>query len=107
MKLGVSDILKVFYAPHKVFKDIVQKPSYIAPLIVLVIFVVAQIGASYIVASRSFIEQTMPTVDQRDVWTENATRWMAGPGVAISENYVDFINASVYYNITSIEFKIS
>ena len=107
MKLGVSDILKVFYAPHKVFKDVVQKPSYIAPLIVLVIFVVAQVSSAYIVASRSLIEQTMPKVEQRDAWTENATLWVAGPGVAISENNFDFINASAYYNNTSIEFKIS
>src|SRR3989339_306218 len=107
MKLGVSDILKVFYAPHKVFKDVVQKPSYIAPLIVLVIFVVAQVGSAYIVASRSLIEQTMPKVEQRDAWTENATLWVAGPGVAISENNFDFINVSAYYNKTSIEFKIS
>jgi hypothetical protein len=105
--LAITDILKVFYAPHKVFKDIVKKPSYIAPLIVLVIFLVAQVGASYIVATRSFIEQTKPTADQMDVWTENSTLWVAGPGVAISENHVDFINASAYYNVTSIEFKVS
>ena len=105
--MALSEILKVFYAPHKVFKEIVQKPSYIAPLIVLVLFVVVQFGSSYVVASRSFIEQTKPTVDQMDVWTENATLWMAGPNVTITENHFDFINASSYYNNTSIEFAAS
>lgn len=104
--MAIADTLKVLYAPHKVYKEIVQKPSYLAPIIVLVIFVVAQLGSSYIVATRSFIEQTMPTVEQRDVWTENATLWMAGTGVTISENHFDFINASAYYNDTSIEFEI-
>ena len=105
--MGLSDVLKVFYAPHKVFKDIVQKPSYIAPLILLIIFIVAQLGSAYVVVSRTFIEQTKPAIDQGDVWTENSTLWMASPGVAISENHNDFINASAYYNDTSIEFKSS
>jgi len=103
----VTEILKVFYAPHKVFKEIVQKPSYIAPLVVLVLFVIVQFGSSYVVASRSFIEQTMPTEVQKDAWTENATLWRAGSRVVISENNFDFINASAYYNNTSIEFKVS
>ena len=104
---AVSNILQVFYAPQKVFKAIVKNPSYLAPLVVLVLFVIVQFGSSYVVATRSFIEQTMPTMDQTDVWTENATYWIAAPGVVISENYNDFINASAYYNNTSIEFTIS
>jgi hypothetical protein len=104
---AVTDILKVFYAPHKVFKSIVKKPSYIAPLIVLILYVVVQFGSSYVVAQKSLIEQTLPTVDQKDVWTENATYWMAAPGVAVTENHNDYINASSYYNDTSIEFTES
>ncbi len=42
-----------------------------------------------------------------DTWTENATLWMAGPNVTITENHLDFINASAYYNNTSIEFLTS
>jgi hypothetical protein len=104
---AVTNILKVFYAPHKVFKSIVKNPSYIAPLIVLILYVVVQFGSSYVVADKSYIEQTLPTVDQKDVWTENATYWMAAPGVAITENHNDYINASAYYNDTSIEFTES
>ena len=105
--MALTNILKVFYAPHKLFKEIVQKPTYLAPLIVLIVFVVVQFGASYVVATHSFLEQTMPTADQKDVWTENPTLWMAGSGVAISANHNDYINASDYYNNTSIEFKVS
>ena len=103
----VKDILRVLYAPHKAFKDIIQKPGYLGPFILLLIFVLAQIGASYVVASRSYIEQTMPVGDQGDVWTENAALWQAGPNVTIRNNTADFINSTIYYGSTSIEFAAS
>lgn len=109
----VKDILRVLYAPHKVFKDVVQKPSYLGPLILLIIFVVAQVGSSYVTGSKAYIEQTMPSGLEADVWTENATLWTANSGVAISENTVDFINGSQgliainYYGNRSIEFAVS
>jgi hypothetical protein len=55
-----KDILRVLYAPHKVFKDIIQKPGYVGPFILLLIFVLAQVGGAYVVASRSYIETTAP-----------------------------------------------
>ncbi len=103
----VKDILRVLYAPHKVFKDIIQNPKYWGPFILLLIFVLAQIGSSYVVASRSYIEQTMPVGDQGDVWTENAALWQAGPSVTIRNNTADFINSTLYYGSTSIEFAAS
>jgi hypothetical protein len=105
--LVVKDILRVLYAPHKAFKDLIQTPKYWGPFILLLIFVLAQIGSSYVVASRSYIEQTMPVGDQGDVWTENASLWQAGPSVAISNNTADFINSTLYYGSTSIEFAAS
>jgi len=105
--LVVKDILRVLYAPHKVFKDIIQNPKYWGPFILLLIFVLAQVGSSYVVASRSYIEQTMPVGDQGDVWTENAALWQAGPSVTIRNNTVDFINSTLYYGGTSIEFAAS
>jgi len=104
--LPVTDILKVIYAPHKVFKEIIQNPRYLGPFILLIIFVVAQVGSSYVVASRSYIEQTLPTVDQKNVWTENATLWQATSGVIITNNYADFINGT-YYGSSSIEFAVN
>jgi hypothetical protein len=49
----------------------------------------------------------MPVGDQGDVWTENAALWQAGPSVTVRNNTVDFINSSIYYGSTSIEFAAS
>lgn len=103
----VKNILRVLYEPRKVFKDIIQKPGYLGPFILLIIFVLAQVGGAYVVASRSYIEQTMPGEDQGDVWTENAALWQAGPSVTIRNNTADFINSTLYYGSTSIEFAAS
>jgi hypothetical protein len=104
--LAANDILRVLYAPQRAFKEIVTNPRYLGPFIVLIIFAVAQVGSSYVVASRSYIEQTMPAGNQGDVWTGNATLWAASPGVTITNNYADFINGS-YYGSSSIEFAVS
>jgi hypothetical protein len=113
-RLTAQDILRVLYAPHKVFKDIIQKPGYLIPIILLLVFVFAQIGTSYVIGSRSYIEQTVPVGTEGDVWTENAALWNATSGVAISDNYVDYINGTQafagfpdYYGNSSVEFKVS
>jgi hypothetical protein len=49
----------------------------------------------------------MPVGDQGDVWTENAALWQAGPSVTIRNNTADFINSTLYYGSTSIEFAAS
>jgi hypothetical protein len=105
--LVVKDVMRVFYAPHKVFKDVIQNPKYLGPFILLIIFVLAQVGSSYVVASRSYIEQIMPVGDEGDVWTENAALWQGGPSVTIRNNTVDYINSTLYYGSTSIEFAAS
>jgi hypothetical protein len=105
--LGVNDILRVLYAPHKVFKEIIQNPKYLGVLIVVVLFVAAQTGLYYIGSSKSYSEQTMPVGDQGDLWTENATLWQASSGVIITNNYADFVNATSYYGDSSIEFAVN
>jgi hypothetical protein len=105
--LVLKDILRVLLQPHKAFKDIIKNPSYLGPMILLIIFVVSQIGSSYVVASRSFVEQTMPIGDLGDEWTSNALTWTSIPSVNISNNTVDFINSSLYYETTSVEFDAS
>jgi hypothetical protein len=49
----------------------------------------------------------MPVGDQGDVWTENAALWQVGPSVTIRNNTADFINSTLYYGSTSIEFAAS
>jgi hypothetical protein len=104
--LSATDIPKVLYAPHKVFKKIVKEPKYLGAFIVLIIFVVAQIGSAYVVASKSYVEQTFPAAGQGDAWTENAALWTASSGVAVTNNTVDYVN-STYYGSVSIEFSAS
>lgn len=114
-KLAVfNDILKVVYAPHKAFKQIVQDPKYLGVLVLLVIFVVVQVGSSYVIASKSYLEQTLPTGVEGDVWTENAASWQANSGVTISNNTVDYINSTavylggpIFFGSTSVEFAAS
>jgi len=113
-RLVAKDIVRVLYAPHKVFKDIIQKPGYLGPLILLIIFVLAQVGSSYVIGSRSYLEQTMPVGDEGDALTENAALWLANSGVAISNNNVDYINGTPafvgfpdYYGNSSVEFAVS
>jgi hypothetical protein len=104
-RLVVQEILGVFYAPHRAFRKIVQDPRFLGPLIILVIFLVVQIGSSYVVASRSYLEQTVPTAAQGDTWTDSAAFWHGNTGVTVAENHADYINSSVlYFNTTSIEF---
>jgi hypothetical protein len=109
-----KEILKVLYAPHKVFKEIIQKPGYIGPLILLLIFVLAQVGTFYVSGSRLNVEMTAPDGASADVWTENATLWQANSGVLVSTNFVDFINGTQaisgfpdYYGNSSIEFQVN
>jgi hypothetical protein len=104
--LVANDILEVLYAPQKAFKRIIQEPKYLGPFVLLLIFLVAQVGSSYVIASRSYVEQTMPAGGQGDLWTQNAAFWQANSGVTVRNNTVDYIN-STYYGDTSIEFSAS
>jgi hypothetical protein len=110
----IDDILKVIYAPQKAFKQILKNPRYMGVLVILVIFVVVQVSSSYVVASKSYLEQTVPTGDEGDVWTANSTLWQASSGVTISNNTDDYINSSAlylggpnYFGSSSVEFTAS
>jgi len=104
-RLAGEEIIQVFYAPHKAFRKIVQNAKFLGPILILIVFVVVQVGASYVVSSKSYLEQTVPTSDQGDFWTQNASMWAATPNVTITNNYFDYINStSLYLNTTSIEF---
>ena len=104
-----KDILQVLYAPHKIFKKIVQKPGYFGPFFLLVVYVLAQVGGAYVVASHSYFErtapQTVPLSMQADLWTEDSAFWHAKEGVTVSNNTADYINST--YATTSIEFTAS
>jgi hypothetical protein len=105
--LVAQEILQVFYAPHKAFKKIVQDPKFLGPLLIVIVFVAVQVGSAYVIASKSYLEQTLPNGTEGDTWTENAGFWQSNSGVTITNNTFDYINgSSLYYNTTSIEFKV-
>jgi hypothetical protein len=112
--LVVGNILKVIYAPHKAFKKILQKPQYLGAFILLIIFVVVQIGYTYVAGSTQYLELTSPSASQGDYWAQNAGIWKANPDVTIRNNTVDYINSTAtpfggppYFGTNSVEFTAS
>ena len=102
----ITDIVKVLYAPHKVFKQIIQNPKYLGAIIVLLLFVAAQTAFYYSYYSKNFSEQTFPVGNQFGMWTQNATLWNTNSGAVISYNYGDLINNTFYGN-SSLQFALS
>jgi hypothetical protein len=111
--LVVDEIVKVIYAPQKAFKKILQKPQYMGAFILLIIFVVFQIGYTYVAGSTQYLELTSPAASQGDYWAQNAGLWKAKATseVTISNNTVDYINSTAtpfggppYFGINSVEF---
>ena len=91
----IDDILKVVYAPQKAFKKLIENPKYLGTLLILLLFIAIQVGYEYAQFSKTYTEQTSPTVDQLSAYT-NATLWRSGSGVALNNSYNDFFNYSVY-----------
>jgi hypothetical protein len=100
----LKNIFKVIYAPRRAFNEIAQNPKYIGPILIMVLFTVANMGFMYTLVSKTYAEQTLPTAEQRDRWTENSILWTA-PNVTVEDNFVDYINGT-YYGNRSIEFSI-
>jgi hypothetical protein len=100
--LILDDIPQVIYAPVKVFKKIIENPKYLGAIIILLLFIVVQIGYGYSQISKTYIEDTSPTIGHLSNYinatatSSNGTLWSAGTGTALSNNYADFYNYSVY-----------
>jgi hypothetical protein len=101
-------IFKVLYAPHKAFKEIIQEPKYIGPILIMILFIAADMGFAYTLYSKQYVEQTLPAARQLDTWTENYTLWSVPDGVVCKENSNDYISGSEsYYGTKSIQFSIN
>lgn len=105
----LKDIPRVLYSPQKAFKSITQKPSYIGPLVILIIFTIVFASVAYVTAQRWYIDQSAPDSTQGDIWTENASYWTSSG--TISNNTSTYISSgTTYYNYfgnTSIQFSNS
>ena len=106
-----SEILKVLYAPHKVFKEIVQNPKYLGVLLVFILVIAAQSAYYYAQSEKIYYEQSSPSIDQLGTWTTNATLWTASANATITNNYQDFLNSSYngenVYGNGSLQFSAS
>lgn len=100
-----EEIIKVIYAPHKAFKEIIQNPKYTGPVLIMVLFIVANLGVGYAIATKTYVEKTLPTAEQRDIWTENSTLWTSVVGEPPKQNSNDYINGTLYYGNKSVEFS--
>jgi hypothetical protein len=94
-KLIIEDILKVIYAPQKAFKQIIENPKYLGAFIILLLFIGIQVGYEYSQFSKTYTEQTSPTIDQLPTFT-NASLWNSNSGATLSNNYADYFNYSIY-----------
>ncbi len=98
-----TEIAKTLYAPHKAFREISQNPKYLGPLLVMLLFVAANIGFAYAAISRTYIEQVLPDGSELDEWTDKSTLWSSNAQISESD---DFINGT-YYGNKSIAFSIT
>jgi hypothetical protein len=101
----LKNIFKVIYSPFKAFKGIIQNPKYIGPILIMILFVVANAAFVYTLISKTYVEQTLPTAEQQDRWTENYTLWTWTAGANATDDSDDFINGT-YYGNKSIEFSM-
>jgi hypothetical protein len=100
------EIFKVIYAPHKAFKDIVQNPKYLGPILIMILFIVANVSSFYVLITKTYVEATMPPSEKRDLWTESKAYWQPLNGANYTENFTDYITGN-YYGNRSIMFWIS
>lgn len=95
------ELFKVIYSPFKAFREIIQNPTYLGPILVMLLFIGANAGSVYVFLSKAYIEQTLPEAPRLDEWTEIETLWDPTPKV----NFTDYIRGS-YYGNRSLEFSI-
>lgn len=113
--MRVPNLLKVIYAPHKAVKEIAANPTYLGPLLIVILFVAANVGFVYINSSKTYFEQTLPNGVNHDEWTQNKTFWTSNASVSESSDAitVDYsANLSLpylhpYYGNASIAFSIN
>jgi hypothetical protein len=112
-------IFKVIYAPRKAFKEIIEKPRYLGPILVIVLFVLANTGSVYTLVAKTRVEQTLPAPKPLDsglyfldAWTENSSLWTSTSGVTIKDNYDDYVNGNesiefLAFNTSQISVQLS
>lgn len=103
----LSKVIKILYSPRKTLKEIIQEPKYIGPILILLLFVAANIGTTYLAFTKYNYEQILPNGTSKDQWTENSTLWAANQNVtiALSNDSIAGTTTNAYYGSSSIEFS--
>ena len=101
--LFAHEIIKVIYSPFKAFREIIQNPKYIGPIMVMILFIAAYTGYSYVATSKLYDEQTLPIASKGDEWTENGALWTSNASFVTESD--DCLSGGWYGN-KSIEFSI-
>jgi len=97
-------IFKVIYSPFKAFKEIIQNPKYVGPILIMILFALASIGSEYARASKLYVQQTLPnTLDSYnpDPWTENCTMWSSNAEITCNNDDCLLGHKSIQFNITN------
>jgi len=108
--MSMREVFRILYAPHKAFKEIIQNPKYVGPILVMVLFIGASFALSYTLLSKTYTDITKPDgpSENFDLWTEDSSYWHSTASITTNTN--DFINVSYsenkgYYGKKSIEFQ--
>jgi len=94
-------ILKVLYAPHKAFKEISQNMKFIAPLVIMILFILAGTGSYYLRTTKLFVQKTTPStadLSDPDSWTDNPKAWLSNANVTSNSNDRLFAVNSIQLN---------
>lgn len=94
--MSMREVFRVIYAPQKAFKEIIQKPGYRGPLIIMLLFVLSFSGFYYALSARVYYDQTAPKLTDLDKWTEDASLWRSNTDAKISNNTSDYIEGNCY-----------
>jgi len=93
--LFLNDIVQVIYSPKKAFKKILAEPKYLGVILIFILFVGLQIGYEYAQFSKVQVETTSPAPGMMQE-NNNATNWVSGDNVILTNNFDDYYNNSVY-----------
>lgn len=86
-------------------KSVIQNPKYVGPILIVILFIAANMGFTYVAISKTYVEKTLPDGTLLDEWTENSTLWTAtaNAGISVSNDSL----SGGYYGNRSIAFSIA
>ena len=89
------DIFKVIYSPIKAFREVMQKPRYVGPALIIIISLCLTVGTQYVSISKQYVETINPS-SPRDAWTNMtspSSLWVTniGNATSVSNENSDFL----------------